>query len=168
MYSSPRLHDSTKLNVVFKINTVMTMLVRELGKGHAALQKFQTVLGLNNMHLKTFQRHNRKVHQACQSVADISLDTATEVIRGAFGDLMDDAGVIDRPGKQPTLLATKTLMGLRRRWKLRQRDEYGPDLWRSTRSGIQPFSVTVTLVHLPPLPSWSHMGRSMSSSSSTA
>ena len=82
------------------------------------------MLGLNN--IKTFQRHNRKVHQACQSVADTSLDTATEVLCGAFGDLMDDAGVIDRPGKQPTLLATKTLMGLRRRWKLRQRDEYGP------------------------------------------
>ena len=38
VYSSPRLQDSAKLNVVFKINTVMTMLVHELGKGHAALQ----------------------------------------------------------------------------------------------------------------------------------
>ena len=53
------------------------------------------MLGLNNMHLKTFQRHNRKVHQACQSVADTSLDTASEIIRGVYGDLMDDAGVID-------------------------------------------------------------------------
>ena len=95
VYSSPRLHDSAKLNVAFEINTVMTMLVHELGKGHAALQKFQTVLGLNNMHVKTFQRHNRKVHQACQSVADTSLDTASEIIRGVYGDLMDDAGVID-------------------------------------------------------------------------
>ena len=95
VYSSPRLHDSAKLNVAFEINTVMTMLVHELGKGHAALQKFQTVLGLNNMHLKTFQRHNRKVHQVCQSVADTSLDTATEIIRGVYGDLMDDTGVID-------------------------------------------------------------------------
>ena len=95
VYSSPRLHDSAQMNVAFEINTVMAMLVHELGKGHAALQKFQTVLGLNNMHLKTFQLHNRKVHQACQSVADTSLDTATEIIRGVYGDLMDDAGVID-------------------------------------------------------------------------
>ena len=71
------------------------MMVYEVGKGHAALQKFQTVLGLNKMHLKTFQRHNRKVDQSCQSVADTSLDTATEIIRGVYGDLMDDAGVID-------------------------------------------------------------------------
>ena len=95
IHSSPRLHDSAQLNVAFEINTVMTMLVHELGKGHAALQKFQTVLGLNNMHLKTFQRHNRKVHQACQSEADTSLDPATEIIRGAYSDMLDDAGVID-------------------------------------------------------------------------
>ena len=95
VYSSPRLHDSAKLNVAFEIKTVMTILVHDRGKGHAALQKFQTVLGLNNMPLKTFQRHNRKVHQACQSVADTSSDTATEIIRGEYGDLMDDAGVID-------------------------------------------------------------------------
>ena len=48
VYSSPRLHDSAQMNVAFEINTVMAMLVHELGKGHAALQKFQTVLGLNN------------------------------------------------------------------------------------------------------------------------
>ena len=105
MYSSPRLHDSAKLNVAFELNTVMTMLVHELGKGHAALPKFQTVLGLSNMHLKTFQRHNRKVHQACQSVADTSLDTATEIIRGGYGDLMDDGS--------STLLSAMTVHGRR-------------------------------------------------------
>ena len=31
----------------------------------------------------------------CQSVADANMNTAAEVIRGVYGDLMDDDGVID-------------------------------------------------------------------------
>ena len=95
VYSSPRLRDSAKQNVAFEINTVMTMLTHELGKGHGALQTVQKVLGVNNMHIRTFERHNRKLQKACQSVADTNLDTAAEVIRGVYGDLMDNTGVID-------------------------------------------------------------------------
>ena len=74
--------------------TLMTMLIHELGKGHGALQTVQKVLGVNNMHIRTFQRHNRTLQKACQSVADTNLDTAAEVIRGVYGDLMDNVGVI--------------------------------------------------------------------------
>ena len=95
VYSSPRIGDSAKQNVPFEINSLMTMLVHELGKGHEALQTVQKVLGMNNMHVKTYQRHHRSLQQACQSVADANMNTAAEVIRGVYGDLMDDDGIID-------------------------------------------------------------------------
>ena len=88
VYSSPRIGDSAKQNVPFEINSLMTML----GKGHETLQ---TVLGMNDMHVKAYQQHHRSLQQACQSVADANMNTAAEVIRGVYGDLMDDDGVID-------------------------------------------------------------------------
>ena len=68
-----------------KIKTVVTMLVHD-GVGSDSEQYALEEISATQP---------QDMHQACQSVADTTLDTATEIIRGVYGDLMDDAGVID-------------------------------------------------------------------------
>lgn len=60
-FSSPRIGDSTSMNVAFEANRRMTMFSHEIGGSHAALQSFSTVMGIPGMHLKTFQSHDKKV-----------------------------------------------------------------------------------------------------------
>ena len=48
-------------NRPFDINTMMTLLTHELGMSYACLVKISNVLSLPLMHLKTFQRHDKKV-----------------------------------------------------------------------------------------------------------
>ena len=39
----------------------MVLLAQELGLGYAALRKISTVLGIPGLHLKTYQKHNKRV-----------------------------------------------------------------------------------------------------------
>ena len=61
VFTSPRIQDSEKGDVAFEINTRMVFLAHQMGLGYAALEKFSKVLGIPGMHLKTYQRHDRKV-----------------------------------------------------------------------------------------------------------
>ncbi len=61
VYTSPRIQESERGDVAFEINTRMVLLAHELGLGYAALEKISKVLGVPVMHLKTYQRHDRKV-----------------------------------------------------------------------------------------------------------
>ena len=95
VYSSPRVGSSERGDVAYEINPLMTMLAHEMGKGHEALEKVAKILGVNNMHLKTFQIHQKKLYEACEQVADENLQAVAEVIRGAYCDSIDEDGYID-------------------------------------------------------------------------
>ena len=61
VYTSTRLQDSTRGDVAFDINVRMVLLAHELGLGYRALKKISKVLGIPSMHLKSYQRHDKKV-----------------------------------------------------------------------------------------------------------
>ena len=95
VYSSPRTNNSARFDVPYDINSVMTMLAQELGKGHAALQKIEKVLGINCMHHSTYKVHQKKVQQACHSMSDQNLLTAANIIRSLYKDLDDDEDIMN-------------------------------------------------------------------------
>lgn len=61
VYTSTRLQEESRSDVAFDINIRMVLLAHELGMGYAALKKISKVLGIPALHLKTYQRHNKKV-----------------------------------------------------------------------------------------------------------
>lgn len=61
VYTSPRLQGETRGDVAFDVNTRMVLLAHELGLGYAALKKMSKVLGIPGFHLKSYQRHDRRV-----------------------------------------------------------------------------------------------------------
>ncbi|KAL1276305.1 hypothetical protein QQF64_035928 [Cirrhinus molitorella] len=90
VYTSTRLQDESRNDVAFDVNVRMVLLAHELGMGYAALKKISKVLGIPSLHLKTYQRHNRKV-----TVAEIerglgSLHRAREQIRQAYAEVDTD------------------------------------------------------------------------------
>ena len=60
VHSSPRA-DQHSHSSSYTINTLMTVLTHELGAAHTGLNKIAKVLGMRNMHLKTYQRHDKRV-----------------------------------------------------------------------------------------------------------
>ena len=94
VYSSPRCHGEDRHDVPFVINSLMTMLSHELGKGHEALNKIANILGVSSMHLKTYQRHQQKVFNASAAVAMDNMNSAADLIRAMSSDLGDD-GLVD-------------------------------------------------------------------------
>lgn len=61
VFSSTHLQESTKSDVAFDINIRMVLLAHELGLGYAALKKISKILGIPTLHVKTFQRQDRRV-----------------------------------------------------------------------------------------------------------
>jgi len=61
VYTSTRLQDETRKDVAFDVNVRMMLLAHELGLGYAALKKISKVLGIPALHLKTYQRHDKRV-----------------------------------------------------------------------------------------------------------
>ena len=61
VYTSTRIHNETRGDVAFDVNVRMVLLAQELGLGYAALRKISTVLGIPGLHLKTYQKHNKRV-----------------------------------------------------------------------------------------------------------
>ena len=60
-YSSPRIDNSDKENVAFEINPRMVLFSHEIGKSHTALETLSTVMGMHNMHLTTYQGHDKRL-----------------------------------------------------------------------------------------------------------
>ena len=63
--SSPRIQDSEKRNISYEINPKMVMFSHEVGGSHTVLTAFGTVIGMPTMHLKTYQRQDKKVTGMC-------------------------------------------------------------------------------------------------------
>ncbi|CAM4571374.1 unnamed protein product [Leuciscus chuanchicus] len=87
VYTSTRLQSETRGDVAFDVNVRMVLLAHELGMGYAALRKVSKVLGIPSLHLKTYQRHDKRV-----TVAEIergleSLHKTREQIRQAYADV---------------------------------------------------------------------------------
>lgn len=61
IYTSTRLQDGTRNDVAFDVNVRMVLLAHELGLGYAALKKISKVLGIPALHLKTYQKHDKRV-----------------------------------------------------------------------------------------------------------
>lgn len=61
VYTSTRLQSETRGDVAFDVNVRMVLLAHELGMGYAALKKISKVLGIPSLHLKTYQRHDKRV-----------------------------------------------------------------------------------------------------------
>ena len=61
VYTSTRLQSETRGDVAFDVNVRMVLLAHELGLGYAALKKISKVLGIPSLHLKTYQRHDKRV-----------------------------------------------------------------------------------------------------------
>ena len=87
VFSSPRVKDSNKMSARFEINDLMVLLVNELGLGYAALQKVSKIIGIGNIHLKSYQRINASHTEAKCHVADDVLQNAAEAVRHCYRDL---------------------------------------------------------------------------------
>lgn len=61
VFTSTRLQEESRSDVVFDVNVRMVLLAHELGLGYAGLKKISKVLGIPGLHLKTYQRHDKKV-----------------------------------------------------------------------------------------------------------
>ena len=57
-FTSPRLQDVSRNDVMFDVNVRMVLLAHKLGLGYAALKKISKVLGIPGLHLKTYQKHD--------------------------------------------------------------------------------------------------------------
>lgn len=57
IFTSTRLQS----DVAFDVNICMVLFAHELGMGYAALRKISNVLGILSLHLKTYQKHDKKV-----------------------------------------------------------------------------------------------------------
>lgn len=60
-FSSPRINNSQNPNVAFEINPKMVLFSHEIGKSHTALETFSAVVGIPNMHLTTYQSHDKRL-----------------------------------------------------------------------------------------------------------
>ncbi|KAK7881448.1 hypothetical protein WMY93_029857 [Mugilogobius chulae] len=87
VYTSTRLQEESRGDVAFDVNVRMVLLAHELGMGYAALKKISKVLGIPTLHLKTYQRHDRKVTVAEVDRGLASLQRSREQIRQAYADI---------------------------------------------------------------------------------
>ena len=62
----------------------MTVVAHKLSVAHTGLNKIAKVLGMRNMHLKTYQRHDRRVSAAEVDTGEDSLQLASQKIRQAY------------------------------------------------------------------------------------
>jgi hypothetical protein len=79
--SSPRQYNSNQENDGFEINTLIVMLTQELGVGHAALDTISRVLGMKNLHSKSYQRISKKVSYITIRAGAEVLDRAVERVK---------------------------------------------------------------------------------------
>jgi hypothetical protein len=89
-FSSPK----SSISGAYEINVLMALLTQELGMVYSALSKFEKVLGLRSMHLKTYQHHAQCVADATEAMVETNLETAAKIVREAYQDLGDE-NVID-------------------------------------------------------------------------
>lgn len=61
VFSSTRLGEESRSDVAFDVNVRMVVLAHELGLGYAGLRKVSKILGIPGLHIKTYQRHDRRV-----------------------------------------------------------------------------------------------------------
>jgi hypothetical protein len=62
IYTSPRVKsEDARYLQPFDINRRLTLVSHELGAGHSSLRKISNVMGMPNMHLKTYQMHDKKM-----------------------------------------------------------------------------------------------------------
>lgn len=109
-FSSPKAKDSG----THEINFLMTVLTQELGLGYAALTKVEKVLGLQPMHLKTFQQHRETVADATIEMTQKNLKDAATYVHNVCADLGDAEGVKDvtvsfgtREGSLPIMVSAR-------------------------------------------------------------
>lgn len=69
--SSPRMQDSDSKNIAFEVNPMMVLFSHEVGGSYAVLETFSAVVGIPAMHLKTYQRHDKKVTGWCLAVLSL-------------------------------------------------------------------------------------------------
>ena len=91
VYSSPYKEDDPSSS--FEINTVMTILVHELGKGHAAIRKIQQVLGVSGMSEKSYRTQQKSIQHASNDLMNDNFQQASKAIRSAY--LADEDEVLD-------------------------------------------------------------------------
>ena len=91
VYSSPYKEDDPSSS--FEINTVMTILVHELGKGHDAIRKIQQVLGVSGMSEKSYRTQQKSIQHACNDLMNDNFQQASKAIRSAY--LADEDEVLD-------------------------------------------------------------------------
>ncbi|XP_070210081.1 uncharacterized protein [Littorina saxatilis] len=58
------MQDSDSKNIAFEVNPMMVLFSHEVGGSYAVLETFSAVVGIPAMHLKTYQRHDKKVTAA--------------------------------------------------------------------------------------------------------
>ena len=77
-------------NSPYEINKRMVMFSHEVGSSHSALEKFSSTVGIPNMHLKTFQSHDRKISTGETVTGQHALDWSAQEVRRALSDTDPD------------------------------------------------------------------------------
>ena len=95
MHTSPRAEGGKH---AYTINAAMTLLAHELSIDHIGLNKMARVLGMPNMHLNSYQQHDKKALAAEIDAGKCCLQSAALKIRAAYSDTSaedDEPEVID-------------------------------------------------------------------------
>ena len=69
----------------FEVNARMVTYVREIGKGHSALEKFGTIMNTTAMDSHSYNGLFDKLHQACEEQANDSMVAASSELKSELG-----------------------------------------------------------------------------------
>ena len=94
-HSSPVL-DTGVTPQPFAINDIMVLLFNHLGLGHTAMREFCGVLGIPAMHLKTFQKKEKRIIGKTVEATNIVLQQSADVVR-AMHSATNPGDVDDSP-----------------------------------------------------------------------
>ncbi|KAK7088262.1 hypothetical protein V1264_022198 [Littorina saxatilis] len=101
--SSPRMQDSDSKNIAFEVNPMMVLFSHEVGGSYAVLETFSAVMGIPAMHLKTYQRHDKKVTAAEMEAGSAMLQRSAAAVQKAYAETDEDLReALDR-GENPII-----------------------------------------------------------------
>ena len=93
-FSSPRTKRDTNYNTPFSVNEILVTFFVQAHMGHAAMQTLGALLGIDVLHLKTFQESERRIIYSMCGATEEVLSRSAQAVREFYGQ-PDPTQVLD-------------------------------------------------------------------------